>query len=119
MMKHHKKLEQNALDDTIGVPTLKGELQKDYDRSENYNNSINVAISLPNSNETEYLPSEVKEMLYEYLCSIPANPYRKPNELAFIIEEKTENCILGESSVETTAEVLNNRIKIYLSEKSN
>lgn len=118
MMKHHKTLETSAHDDTIGVPTLKNELQKDYDRSENYANSINTEIFLPNSKKSEYLPSEVKEMLYEYICSIPANPYRNSHELDFIIQEETNTCILGDRTAESTAEILESRIGIYLSEKS-
>lgn len=118
MLKHHKKLEKYANDDTIGVPTLRDELRKDYDRNESYENSINTAMYLPDGKEKEYLPTEIKEMLYEYICSVPANPYKKTDDLAFIIDEEAEKCIIGGNSAETAVNALNNRIKIYLSEKS-
>lgn len=116
MMKHHKPLEKNEINDTIGVPTLKEEMQKDYDRSESYNNSINANIWTQN-NEKEYLPAEVKEMLYEYILSVPANPYI-PQSLEYIIDEECDPVIMGDRTAEDTAEILQNRISIYLSEKS-
>lgn len=113
MMKHHKTLEKYEINGTIGVPVLKAELQKDYDRHESYNNSINANIWTQNENEQEYLPADIKNMLYEYILSVPANPYI-PQSLEYIISEECEPVVSGER----TAEILQSRISIYLSEKS-
>lgn len=117
MLKHHQKLEKYQTDDTIGVPTLKEEMQRDYDRNKSYNNSINTEIWTEDGKEQKYLPSEIKEMFYQYILSVPANPYI-PQKLKYMIEEETEPVIMGEKTAENAAEILQNRISIYLSEKS-
>lgn len=118
MLKHHKKLEKNANDDTIGIPVLKKEMQKDYDRNESYANSINKEMYVDfESDKKEYVPAEVKEKLYDYICSIPANPYIHCR-LKYIIDEEIEPVILGDRTAEDTAEILQSRVSIYLSEKS-
>lgn len=117
MMRHHQVLERYENNDTIGVPVLKEEMQKDYDRDESYNNSINSAMFTDYNNEPEYLPQEIKEMLYEYILSVPANPYI-PQFLEYIINEECVPVILGDRTAEDTAEILQNRVSLYMSEKS-
>ncbi|MDE7364467.1 MAG: hypothetical protein K2N27_06230 [Ruminococcus sp.] len=118
MLKHHKKIEKNANDDTIGLPVLKEEMQRDYDRSESYAYSINSEIYVDlESDKKEYVPAEVKEKLYDYICSIPANPYIHL-KLEYMINEEIEPVILSDRTSENAAEILQSRVSIYLSEKS-
>lgn len=118
MLKHHKSLGKNAHDDTIGLPVLKKEMQKDYDRSESYANSINSEMYVDwESDKKEYVPAEVKEKLYDYICSIPANPYIYL-KLEYMIDEEIEPVILNDRTAENAAEILQSRVSIYLSEKS-
>lgn len=120
IIKHQKKLETYMSDGTRGVPVLWEQLQRDYDRSDDYNNSINNGFmwNWNNYGEEEFITQEYKDMLYDYILSVPANPYFYNWDLQNIIDEEVECALNGDRSAEEAAKVLNSRIGTYLSEKS-
>lgn len=117
---HQKKLEPYMHDGTRGIPVLKEQLQRDYDRPSDYNNSINNGYmwNWNNHGEEEFITQEYKDMLYEYILSVPANPYFYNWDLQNIIDEEVEYAINGDRSADDTAYILNDRLGTYLSEKS-
>lgn len=119
MLRHQPILDKNMHDGTRGVPVLKIQLQRDYDRPDDYNQSINSKNILYNAVETDggYITQEYKDMLYEYILRVPANPYT-PDSLRCIIEEEIDPVILDDRTAEQAAEILQSRIEIYLSEHS-
>lgn len=119
MLKHQPVLRKSSNDDTRGIPVLKEQLQRDYDRPADYNNSINNHNILYNAVEQAggYITQEYKDMLYEYILSVPANPYT-PDSLRYIIDEEVDPVILDNRTAEQAAEILQSRIEIYLSERS-
>ena len=120
IIKHQKKLETYMSDGTRGVPVLWEQLQRDYDRSDDYNNSINNGFmwNWNNYGEEEFITQEYKDMLYDYILSVPANPYFYNWDLQNIIDEEVECALNGDRSAEEAAKVLNSRLGTYLSEKS-
>ncbi len=121
MLKYQKPLEKNANDGSRGVPVLVSQLQADYDRPADYSNSINNGnMALYNSidNEPVYLPQEYKDMLYNYVLSVPANPYKFNYELKGMIDEEIESAIKDHISAKDTVDRLNGRLETYLSEKN-
>ena len=57
-------------------------------------------------------------MLYEYILSVPANPYFYNWDLKNIIDEEVEYALNGDRSADDTVYILNDRIGTYLSEKN-
>ncbi len=119
MLRHQPILEKSTHDGTRGIPVLKKQLQRDYDRPADYHQSINNDDILYNAVEQEggYITQEYKDMLYEYILSVPANPYRA-HTLQYIIDEEIDPVILDDRTAEQAAEILKSRIEIYLSERS-
>lgn len=121
ILKHQEKLEKYEATDLRGIPVLKEQLQRDYDRPEDYNNSINNGFMwnwTDNTSEPVYIPQEYKDMLYEYILSVPANPYFYNWDLQNIIDEEVEYAINGDRNSDDTSYILNDRIGTYISEKS-
>lgn len=56
-------------------------------------------------------------MLYEYILSVPANPYI-PQSLEYMINKECTNAIPGDRTAEDNAEILQNSVSLYMSEKS-
>lgn len=119
MLRHQPILEKYMSDGTRGIPVLKKQLQRDYDRPADYAQSINNDHILYNAIEQDggSITQEYKDMLYEYILSVPANPYRT-HTLQYIIDEEIDPVILDDRSAEQAAEILKSRIEIYLSERS-
>lgn len=119
MLKHQPVLRKSMNDCTRGIPVLKEQLQRDYDRPDDYNNSINNKNILYNAVEKDggYITQEYKDMLYEYILRVPANPYTSES-LRCIIDEEIDPVILDNRTAEQAAEILKSRIEIYLSEQS-
>ena len=120
ILKQQEKLEKYEVTDARGIPVLKEQLQRDYDRPSDYNNSINNGFmwNWNNYGEEEFITQEYKDMLYEYILSVPANPYFYNWDLQNIIDEEVEYAINGDRSADDTAYILNDRLGTYLSEKS-
>ncbi|MDO4864755.1 MAG: hypothetical protein Q4A05_11355, partial [Ruminococcus sp.] len=122
-VKYRKPLEKSVSDGTLGIPTIRSLFDIDYDRDESYNNSINRKIYRPvqgandDDNGTAYLPQALKDKLRDYIFSAKIDIYF-PNELLDIVEEECQPVLAGERTPEQAAEILDNRISIYLSEKS-
>ena len=122
-LKYRKPLEKFASDGTRGVPSLKSQFDADYNRSEEYNDSINSKVYLPwagagrSENDTAYIPQDYKDKLRDYIFSVKINFYF-PDELMNIVREEYEPVLAGEHTPEQAAEILDNRISTYLSEKS-
>ena len=122
-VKYRKPLDKSASDGTLGIPTIKSLFDIDYERGEDYNNSINRKVYKPvlganeNDNITAYLPQELKDKLRDYIFSAKIDIYF-PNELLDIVEEEYQPVLAGERTPEQAAEILDNRITTYLSERS-
>ncbi len=120
LLRYRKKLEPYMVDDTRGIPVLKSQFELDYDRSDTYNNSINGPLYAPgNTNEknVSYLPKEVKDKLRDYIFSVKFDIYY-PDELSYFIDEECDPVLAGERTPEQAAEILDDRISTYLSERS-
>lgn len=121
VLKHQEKLEKNLSTDGRGIPVLKKQFEEDYNRPEDYNNSINnghIWHWADESREPVYLTQEYKDMLCDYIMSIPANPYVFNYELKTIIDEEVGYSVEGVRNAEETVYILNDRISTYISEKS-
>lgn len=122
-VKYRKPLDKSASDGTLGIPTIKSLFDIDYERGEDYSNSINRKVYKPvldaneNDNITVYLPQELKDKLRDYIFSAKIDIYF-PNELLDIVEEEYQPVLAGERTPEQAAEILDNRITTYLSERS-
>lgn len=94
----------------------------DYERDEEYNNSINRKVYKPaqGANEidniTSYLPQDLKDKLRDYIFSVKFDIYF-PEEILDIVEEEYQPVLVGERSPEQAAEILDKRISIVLSER--
>lgn len=114
LLNYNHELEKYESDDTLGISVLKKNIQEDYDRPEDYNNSINSHLYL-DDNSTKYITQEYKDMLWDYIMSIPADPYNRES-VENIVNEECQIFINGDQSAEQTADILNSRIGIYMSE---
>lgn len=113
MINHRKTYYTDGYE--FGIPTLKKQLKEQYDSPKDSTNSINSEIYMPLCDEPQFLPQEYKDMLYEYIQSVPVDLYT-PRSLRYIIEEEYEPVILDSRTAEDAADILQNRIETYLSE---
>ena len=122
-LKYRKPLQKYENNGTLGIPVLKSQFEVDYDRDISYSNSINGTIYKPidganqNDNAQSTLPKEYKDKLRDYIFDMKLDFYF-PDELKYMIREEYEPVLAGERTPEQAAEILDNRITTYLSEKS-
>ena len=122
-LKYRKPLQKYENNGTLGIPVLKSQFEVDYDRDISYSNSINGTIYKPidganqNDNAQSTLPKEYKDKLRDYIFDMKLDFYF-PDELKYMIREEYEPVLAGERTPEQAAEILDNRISTYLSEKS-
>lgn len=118
MLKHQKKLEKYMSDGTRGIPVLMEQIERDYDRPADYSNSINNGHAIPSSENygETYITQEYKDMLYDYILSVPADLYR-PTALENMIDEEIQPVILDNRTTEAAVDILQKRIETYLSER--
>lgn len=101
---------------SIGIPILKKLLDKDYEQRDDFRYSINHQIYTNDPNEQFVITEEYKQMLRDYILSVPANPYiNDPAEK--IVQEECSAALDSRSSGKSIADILNKRISIILSEK--
>lgn len=119
-LKHQKKLEKNMGDSSRGVPVLKEQLQLDYDRPADYVNSINNQNmgDCNHISDEVYITQKYKDILYDYILSVPANPYFYSEKLQNIIDEEVEYAVNNSRTADDTTRILNDRLETYVSEKS-
>lgn len=104
-----------------GLPILKSQLEADYDDREDYYHSINSGSffsgdAIEEENRS-YLPKEYKDKLLDYIENVKIDIY-SPSQVKYIIDEEAQAVLAGERSPEDCAEILDDRVSIYLSEKS-
>lgn len=104
-----------------GLPILKSQLEADYDDREDYYHSINSGSffrgdAIEEENRS-YLPKEYKDKLLDYIENVKIDVY-SPSQVKYIIDEEAQAVLAGERSAEDCAEILDNRVSIYLSENS-
>lgn len=121
-LKYRKPLEKYEVNSTLGIPVLKSQFQMDYDRDEEYNNSINGVVYSPEygaggRDDEAYLPQEYKDRLRDYIFNVKFDIYF-PDELMYMVREEYEPVLAGERTPEQAAEILDSRISTFLSEKS-
>ncbi len=118
MIQHRVRPEKSAHSDVMGIPVFKSEWEYYYDLPEDHNSSINSKIyTYDGSRDTAtYITQEYKDMLRDYILSVPVNPYT-PRSLEYIIEEECDPVIIDNRSAEEAASIMQNRIETYLSEK--
>lgn len=81
------------------------------------NNSIRDWFEYPNSDEQLEITDEAVNQLAEYIGTVTLEPY-SDSEIEDIIKEECDAVFAGEKTPEECADILNNRIGIYLSENS-
>lgn len=120
MIKHRVRKEQVTNSDVMGIPVFKSEWDYYYDLPSDYASSIN-SDSIYAYDGSHYnsisITQEYKDMLRDYILSVPVNPYT-PQSIEYIIEEECDPVILDNRSAEEAASILQNRIETYLSEKT-
>lgn len=122
-LQYRKPLEISEQTGALGIPVLKKQFDEDYDRSEEYVNSINHIIkknavgASSADNEERYIPQEYKDRLRDYILGTRFNIYFS-YEMYDIVEEECEPVFIGERSPEQAAEIIENRITTILSERS-
>lgn len=118
MIKHRVRPEKSAHSDVMGIPVFKSEWDYYYDLPADHNSSINSEIYAYDGSRdiATHITQEYKDMLRDYILSVPVNPYT-PRSLEYIIEEECDPVILDDRSAEEAASIMQNRIETYLSEK--
>lgn len=81
------------------------------------NNSIRLYFDYPDSDEKFQITDEAVSQLAEYICTVRLEPY-SDSQIKNIINEEYSAVFAGENTPEKCAEILNNRIGIYLNERS-
>lgn len=112
---------QKALNDTNdGLPVIRSVL--DYHLENTDRNDYNTIYSSRlcssyMSFDGEYIPEEAVQKLYDYILSVDFSPYTD-FVVDGMIKEEYAAVIAGEKTGEECAEIIQNRVSIYLSEKS-
>lgn len=111
----------NTTSSPYGLPILRAHLESDYDESPSYHASINrgtsVFCGMELDEESSVITDEYKSMLADYIESVKMDIY-SPLQVKYIIDEEAQAVLAGERSAEDCAEILDNRVSIYLSENA-
>lgn len=103
--------------DYQGIPVTESAVKKLCDTSPYVNNSIRQSFDYPNSDEQFRLTDDEVNQLAEYIGTVRLEPYSNP-QIEDIIKEECDAVFAGERTSEECAELLDNRIGLYLSEIS-
>lgn len=119
MIKHRVRPEKFAHSDVMGIPVFKSEWEYFYDLSEDNSSSINAEFYTYDGSRDikKTISPEYKDMLRDYILSVPVNPYT-PQSVEYIVEEECDPVIFDDRSAEEAASIMQDRIETYLSEKS-
>lgn len=100
-----------------GIPVTKTAVENLFDMGSYMNNSIRAPYSYPGSDEKLEISDNTVNQLVEYISTVTLEPYADL-QIESIINEECGAVYAGERTPEECADILNNRIGIYLSEKS-
>ena len=77
--------------------------------------SVNCPQYLPYSDEEVQIPKELLDKTVDYIRNVEFEPYIN-NTVENIVREEYHKCFAGEATPQECADILNNRVSIYLSE---
>ncbi len=100
-----------------GIPTTKKAVENLCSMGSYMSNSIRAPYSYPDSDEQLEITDDAVNQLAEYIGTVTLEPYTDL-QIESIINEECGAVYAGERTPEECADILNNRIGIYLSEKS-
>lgn len=101
-----------------GIPATKSAVDRlCNDTPPSVNNSIRNWFDYPDSDEQFEITDKAVNQLAEYIGTVTLEPY-SDSQIESIIKEECGEVFAGEKTPEEGADILNNRIGIYLSESS-
>ncbi len=114
-----EKAMQTIYEERYGLPVLTEYLDKQKNNTDKENKfSIYSELFYPTDLENGiYITDEAVQQIYDYILSVEIDPYTDPN-IEVIVYEECAAAIAGEKTAEEVAEILDNRVSIYLSERS-
>ncbi len=114
-----EKIMQTVYEERHGLPVLTEYLDKQRNNTDkNDEFSIYSELFYPTDFENGiYITDETVQQIYDYIVSVEINPYYDHN-IGLIVNEECGAVIEGEKTAEEAAEILDNRVSIYLSERS-
>lgn len=114
-----EKAMQTIYEERKGIPVLTEYLDRQKNNTDkNDERSIYSELFYPTDLENSvYITDEAVQKYYDYIISVEPDPYSDPI-IGTMIGEECAAAIAGEKSAEEVAEILNNRVSIYLSERS-
>ncbi|MDE5834414.1 MAG: ABC transporter substrate-binding protein, partial [Ruminococcus sp.] len=97
------------------MPVTEKNLNDQLNESKYNNMSVHCPQNLPDSNDTIEMSEEAIEQAVEYVRNIEFEPYTS-DEVDNIVFSEYHKCFAGETTPQQCADMLNNRISLYLSE---
>lgn len=97
------------------IPVTEKQLTEQLNASKYSNLSINCPQYLPNSNEQVQISEEALQKVVDYVRNVKFEPYTSTT-VDNIVFEEYHKCFEGETTPQECADILNNRVSIYLSE---
>ena len=98
------------------LPITEKQLTEQLNTSKYSNLSVNCPQYLPNSDEQVQMSEKAINQAVDYIKNVEFEPYKR-SEVDSIISEEYHKCFEGETTPQECADMLNNRVSIYLSEK--
>ena len=109
-------LNNEAINPNPMLPVTEKQLENQLKKSKYDGASINCPQSFPNSNEQVQMPEKAINQAVDYIKNVEFEPYKR-SEVDSIISEEYHKCFEGETTPQECADMLNDRVSAYLSEK--
>lgn len=97
------------------MPVTEKQLTAQLSESKYNSMSVNCPQYLPESDEQVEISEEALQKIIDYIRSVEFEPYTN-NTVQNIVREEYHKCFAGESTPQECADMLENRVSIYLSE---
>ncbi|MBQ8296714.1 MAG: carbohydrate ABC transporter substrate-binding protein [Ruminococcus sp.] len=99
----------------MGLPVIDAAIDEAMEASSYENFSINAALETNGTEIVSQIDEKTKQDIADYIRSVEIDPYFDP-QLENIIREEFEAVVEGEKTPEEAADMLENRISLYLNE---
>ncbi len=97
------------------LPVTEKQLTEQLNASKYSGLSVNCPQYLPNSDEQVQISEEALQKVVNYVRNVEFEPYTS-DTVENIVFEEYHKCFAGETTPQECADILNNRVSIYLSE---
>jgi len=97
------------------LPITEGQLQAQLSKSKYQNSSVRSPQYIPMTNEQVEISDEALDKVVDYIRNVEYEPYTS-KEVRDIVSEEYHKCFDGGTTPQKCADILNNRVSLYLSE---